>query len=374
MNYPLGAHLGIIGGGQLARMLALACHEMGLVPVVLSASPNDPAAQVVQKWIQGTANDAAALRKLLEISEQVTFESEFSDIKTEGDFSFVEQHLQKFFPRLPLMSSLQDRRTQKQLLDKYKIPQPRYAIATSVEEFQSLLQEWKPPFVLKKARGGYDGFGTFIFKTNSEVKKFLNTNQWPGPCTLEEFIPFQREVATLFARSRSGDQITYPLVQSHQKDHRCDWVQGPEKSKYFLSMSKRFQALLKAENYVGLLAVEMFETRSGLLVNELAPRVHNSGHYTQNAVSDSQFHCHVKAGLGLDLNPVQLKAPAFVMTNLVGHSEGEFKIPDGVSGHLHWYGKTENRKGRKMGHINYTGSSAKSLLQKALKEREKIRK
>jgi len=381
----LGQKIGLLGGGQLARMIAIACHERGLIPVVLSENSGDPAAQVVQHWIQGSPANPAALRKLLEICSVVTFESEFMDIPEKGEYSFVKAQAQKFFPRLPLMRSIQDRRTQKELLSKYKIPQPKYLVVESEAQLHKALTQMSFPCVLKKARGGYDGYGTFIFKKAEDVQKFLRQNlasgDWSGAFTLEEWVPFQREIAILFVRSKSRNNkknfCSFPLVESKQSQQRCDYVLGPIQTSKVAAMkalTKKFRRLMDSENYVGVLAVELFETKNELLVNELAPRVHNTGHYSMDALSESQFLIHVRAGLGQDLDSPKLRAPAFVMTNLIGESEEALAFPDGLLGKLHWYGKVQNRRGRKMGHINYLGENALKLLKKALAERKGIQR
>lgn len=372
--HQAGTRIGILGGGQLARMLALACHEMGLIPVIFTDRETDSAAQVAQHTRLGTVRDTKAFREFLESVDVVTFESEFIDIPTDGAHAFVKEHESKFFPGLALMAELQDRRSQKLLLREYKIPTAPFRVVEDFDELLGAIHDIGFPCVLKKARGGYDGFGTFVLKNQDALVDFTSKQKWPGPCILEAFIPFKRELAVLFVRSASGAFTQFPLVQSHQEDNRCDWVLGPMKSQHLKKLHAVFKKMMSATGYVGLLAVELFETPKGLFVNELAPRVHNTGHYSQDALSESQFHLHVRAGLGQKIVEPVPRAPAFVMANLVGASENAFSFPEDLEGRLHWYGKHNNRPGRKMGHVNYVGKNGAGLLKLALKERKGIRK
>ncbi len=364
-------NLGIIGGGQLARMLALACHEMGVCPHILSEKSSDPAAQVVANWHQGNVQDPKALKRFLESCDRITFESEFIDLPISPRFAFLKKSIPKFFPHIDLMSEVQDRRFQKNLLNHFKIPTSPFCIVETRDTLLSAVQKIQLPAVLKKCRGGYDGYGTFVLKSKKDLENFL-TLEWPGPCILEKWIPFRRELALLIARSSNGSFADFPLIQSHQKDHRCDWIVGPVEDARTISLRKKIKSMMSKKNYIGILAVEIFDSEKGLFVNELAPRVHNTGHYSQDALTESQFHSHVRAGLGQDLDSPNLRSTSFAMVNLIGDSNREFVFPKALGGRLHWYGKQENRKGRKMGHINYVGKSQKELLKQALRDRKGI--
>ena len=194
----------------------------------------------------------------------------------------------------------------------------------------------------------------------------------PQKFIAEKFIPFKRELACIFVRGRNGSTKVLPLVQSQAVNNRCDWVLGPITHPAFKKISAQILKMMKTLDYVGAMGVEFFDTGKNLIVNEIAPRVHNSGHYSQDALNFSQFDLHLMAGLGLELPEIKILDKSFVMTNLLGESEKEFSFPDKLTGKLHWYGKKENRPGRKMGHINYLGPAGKSLLTKALLERKKI--
>jgi 5-(carboxyamino)imidazole ribonucleotide synthase len=182
----------------------------------------------------------------------------------------------------------------------------------------------------------------------------------------EEFISFKRELATSFVLSANGEFVALPVVESVQKDSRCFSVKGPVPSKAALKMTSSFKKVMKDMKYHGILAVELFDTGKGLMVNELAPRVHNSAHYSQDALTCDQFEYHVRAGLGLKLPKVELLRPGFAMVNLLGEEGKEIHLSLSPEGKLHWYGKIENRKGRKLGHINVIDKTPAGALKRAL--------
>lgn len=360
----------MLGGGQLARMLSLAAIEMGLSPIVLSERREDPAAQATPNWILGNPHSPSAVAKLAKQTKLITFESEFIEV---GSWQRQNNpHLApcSFFPSLSCMSQLQDRRTQKALLSQYSIPTARYARVDTIADLGKVEPQFPAGCVLKKAFGGYDGYGTFYPKTRADWQ--AHELDWRGPYIAEEKISFKRELALMFFRNKRGDVTAFPLVESQQKNSKCDLVWGPVKHRDLPRILRSFARLLDGISYTGAMGVELFESPDGLLVNEIAPRVHNSGHYSQDALSHSQFHLHWYCGLNLAFPTIEQRSPYFVMTNLIGTSERPFEIASNLSGRLHWYGKTANRIGRKMGHLNYTGNSTKIVAQ-AKQERKKLK-
>jgi len=226
--------------------------------------------------------------------------------------------------------------------------------------------------VLKQRRFGYDGYGTFVVRSKKDFDESVLTKSRFG-FIAEEFIGFKRELAVSFVRSTQAAFCTLPLVESVQHDSRCFSVHGPVRHVQLPKLKNAFKRLMHDLNYCGVLAVELFETSRGLLVNELAPRVHNSAHYSQNALTTSQFEYHLRAGLGLPLPEVELVRPGFAMVNLLGEGNQKIKLSYSDAGHLHWYGKSENRPGRKLGHLNVTDSNAKRALKQALKWRKEFK-
>ncbi len=369
---PLNRKVGLLGGGQLARMLALKGAELGLEIHVLSKSETDPAAQVVRHWHQGDPHQPEDLKKFFEKVDLVTFESEFYSGELLAQIS--EQTQTPVRPDPHVMRLLQDRLSQKESLLDHDIPTADFVAIHNLEDMREAAALFKNKFVLKKRTGGYDGNGTHVIKTSGQVGKLLEKISIAGNDYIAEaFISFKREVAVVMARNIQGEMIHFPLVQTFQTDNRCDWVCGPIKHPRFEKLVLDLAVYLSEIKYVGVIAFELFDTGRELIVNEVAPRVHNSGHFSLNAMSTDQFTLHWLAILGFDFIESKPLTPAFVMTNLIGTSELSPVFPNAREGHLHWYGKTENRPGRKMGHMNYTGEKSKALLKLALAERKKIK-
>lgn len=369
--------VGIIGGGQLAQMLTQAAHALGLEVWAQTPHDQDPVVGVADHVIFAELDDLGATRHLANRVDVVTFENEFVNadrlqiLADQGVF---------FRPHLGSLRPLLDKLYQRQLLKKLGIPTPRF---WSVQGSQALewlgSLPWDPtpeqPLVLKIRRGGYDGQGTFILKSKEQILPQLKQieHHYQGSPDLledlllvEEWIPFQQELALVAARSSDGQVSCFPLVETEQVDQVCRRVLVPARP----DITQRAQAvaitLLNHLNWVGLMGIEFFWTADQqLLVNEIAPRTHNSGHYTLEACQTSQFEQHLRAITDRPLGDASLITPAAIMVNLLGEQTGSTdayaeplwrlsRIPDA---HLHWYGKTESRLGRKMGHVTVVSDS-----------------
>lgn len=355
-------NIGILGGGQLARMLTLRGFELGAKVHIFSEHPEDPAAQVTRYWHQGKADSKSELRAFFRDVRVATFESEFMDTDLLTELS-LEANV-PVYPRPSLMAEIQDRFLQKTLLQKSKLPTSEFITVNTVDELRAAYAEFGP-IVLKKRRFGYDGYGTHIIKTESAIDPLTEIiEQEKTGFIAERFIKFKRELACVMVRSIDGSIAELPFVESNQEDARCLWVKGPVKSSARLAaLASQLRKFLKSIEYVGAMGFEIFETDYDLLINELAPRVHNTGHYSMNALSEDQFTLHMKAVAGIKISSPRALAPGFAMYNLLGTSTEPpqwSEIPDGVS--LHWYGKKENRNGRKMGHINALGTTPEVAL------------
>lgn len=360
--------IGVLGGGQLSRMLVLHGAPLGYEMHVLSEHRSDPAAQVTGFHHQGSPAQLSNLKKFIKKIDFLTFESEFIDLDLLQLALNEAKTAPAVFPSVQNMAVLQDRRTQKILLEKFKIPTADFKIIEKPEDLIAAAEHFSyEGFVLKKSRGGYDGNGTFYIRKPSDIEK--HQSNFTGTFIAEKLIPFQKELA-IIAVCDAKNIAFLPLVETKQKDSRCDWVVGPCSHPKLAGLQKKLRNMLKKIKYRGVIAFELFATRTELLVNEVAPRVHNSGHYSQQALCFSQFDLHLLAGTGAAPTFELSDKQNFVMLNLIGESNQDFVFAKNCTGHLHWYGKTENRPGRKMGHLNWTGSaSQKSLLAKALKER-----
>lgn len=333
---------------------------MGLEMTVLAGSSRDPAAQVCPNAVIGATDDAVILKKIIPSVDVATFESEFLDPVALSPFSNLQ-------PRASLIGLIQDRLTQKQLLEKFKIPTARFV--SDEVAFKNLPDRFPRGFVLKKRRFGYDGYGTFVY-TAKDFGKKASPEATADGFIAEELIPFRRELAFSLARNAHGEFAVLPLVETKQLDSRCFWVKGPVQHRATASLVRKFKRCLTELDYVGILAVELFETRDGLLVNELAPRVHNSAHYSIEALTQSQFELHLRAILGWPLKDPKPLAKGFAMVNLLGEGGAKTVLSHRPDGWLHWYGKEENRKGRKLGHITCIGATPAEALKRALRWRK----
>ena len=354
--------IGILGGGQLARMLALRGFELGAQVHIYSESSNDPAAQVTRFSHQGKSDSTSDLKKFLKEVGVATFESEFMDAALLAKLS--KETDTNIFPAPELMGKIQDRLSQKELLIKNKVPTTPYIAVANAEDLEKAFEEFGP-FVLKKRRFGYDGNGTFVCKDAKGLASLaLMIDSEEYGWIAEKFVKFKRELACVIVRSSDGSIADLPIVETHQEDSRCLWVKGPIKTNTRLTaLGTNLRKFLKNIDYVGAMGFEIFETEYDLIINELAPRVHNSGHYSMNALSEDQFSLHMKAVAGLRISSPLLLSAGFAMYNLIGSSKDTPQwsdIPDGVS--FHWYGKTENRPGRKMGHMNALGTTPEAAL------------
>lgn len=364
---------GIIGGGQLARMLVQAGQSLGFEMHVLSESSDDPAAQVTPHHHKFSLSDRMHLENFIDHMTFVTFESEFVEPKT--FMGFEKDQKLKFYPALDAMSLFRDRKTQKQWLMDNKIPTAKFLTeigdASNPQALQQKLgKTFSHGFVLKKTLFGYDGYGTWI-STSKDPLESLNLKN-PTEWIVEEKISFKRELATQFARTTKGTIIEFPLVESHQEDNRCDWIKGPVQHRKWAGLKAKIIKALDKINYVGVIAFELFDSKGQLLVNEIAPRVHNSGHHTFQSMSLSQFHAHLLCALPVEFKTFS-QSKGFAMANLIGPAELKIDstVPENVF--IHWYGKKELRLGRKIGHLNSLAKTPEAALKNVLKARRGIK-
>lgn len=364
--------IGILGGGQLARMLVLKAHQMGLETIVLASKSSEPAVKVCSRWIKGDINSLKDIKFLMKLTDVITFESEFisADLLKKAQKG---QKAKKVYPQLMCIGRLQDRLQQKEWLFDFGLPTLPHVKISSRDDIELAFKAFKNKIVLKKRMGGYDGYGTFVIKTQIELRSFKKKFKGEESNFIAEpFVDFKSEKSLIFARNTLGQIVSLPLIQSVQKNNQCDYVVGPTKHSAEKKLKSQIEKFLNKINYVGVIAFELFEIGKKLYINEIAPRVHNTGHFSQEALSADQFELHLRCITGQTLPKLELKQPAFVMVNLLGTSNRIPKINKNPTGALHWYDKSENRPRRKMGHINYLGTNKKALLKKALQERKGI--
>ncbi|MEU7987479.1 5-(carboxyamino)imidazole ribonucleotide synthase [Streptosporangium canum] len=367
MASPIGPVVGVIGAGQLARMMQQAAIALGVELRVLANAPDESAARVIVDVRLGDYRDLADLRDFAKGCDALTFDHEH--VPTEhiralaGDGSVVH-------PGADALVHAQDKAVMRERLTAIGVPCPpwrRIATAADVEEFAAE-NGW--PVVLKAVRGGYDGRGVWICRSAEDAAEVLASGV---PLMAEAFVPFERELAVLVARSPHGQGVSYPVVETVQRDGICVEVlaPAPRLDPEQAAAAQRIALTIAHELGVsGLLAVEMFATASGLVVNELAMRPHNSGHWTIDGARTSQFEQHLRAVLDLPLGSPSLTAPVVVMANLLGGDDpGIFSRYEHVMAHdpgikIHFYGK-EVRPGRKIGHVTALGTDLDEVRARA---------
>ncbi|BDY30361.1 N5-carboxyaminoimidazole ribonucleotide synthase [Mycolicibacterium mageritense] len=367
----------MIGGGQLARMTHQAAIALGQTLRVLATGPGEPAAQVTPDVVLGSHTDLDALRKAAEGASALTFDHEH--VPTEHLEQLVADGVTVAPPPSALVHA-QDKLLMRRRLKELGAPVPRFTEITSVEDVTAFAELIGGPVVIKTVRGGYDGKGVVMADTPEEARDIVAGYLADGVAVLaEERVAMRRELAALVARSPFGQGAAWPVVETVQRDGICVevYAPAPDLSDELGSAAAELGLRLAAElGVVGVLAVELFETVDGtLLVNELAMRPHNSGHWTMDGAVTSQFEQHLRAVLDYPLGDTAATAPATVMANILGAPETPSMSMDERLHHLfarmpeakvHLYGKGE-RPGRKIGHVNMIGSDMADLRERAVR-------
>nr|AAB05791.1 phosphoribosyl aminoimidazole carboxylase [Synechococcus elongatus PCC 7942 = FACHB-805]prf//1909376A rbc downstream ORF 1 [Synechococcus sp.] len=358
-------HVGVIGGGQLAWMLAPAAQQLGMSLHVQTPNDHDPAVAIADQTVLAAVRDAAATAKLAQACDVITFENEFVDLPA---LTELEETGVRFRPRPAAIASLLDKLDQRQLLTRLGLPTPRFLAIAAATATESELTALGFPVVLKQRRHGYDGKGTQVLRSLAELQQALQS-YGDTPLLLEEFIPFEQELAVMVARSQSGAIATFPVVQTHQQNQVCRWVVAPAAIPGALqkAVAAIARTLVETVDYVGVAGIELFQQGDRLWVNEIAPRTHNSGHYSLDACQTSQFEQQLRAIADLPLGSTALQWPGALMVNLLGfedHQSGYAELRQQLAALpgacLYWYGKTESKPGRKLGHITLPLSGASS--------------
>jgi 5-(carboxyamino)imidazole ribonucleotide synthase len=341
--------IGILGGGQLGRMLALAAARLGFRCHVFAPSPDSPAFDVVHRVTCADYTDTQALDRFAADVDLVTYEFENVPAETAA---FLAARV-TVLPDPAILATTQDRLAEKTFVSNLGIPTAAFAEISSPAELKTAMARIGRPAVLKTRRFGYDGKGQVTIKngTNSEAAWREVGAQ---PCILEAFVPFQREVSVVAASGHDGVVECFDVTENEHRDHILKTSRVPANlSERDAAQARRIAEIIADKfGYVGVLAVEMFVLREGeLLVNEIAPRVHNSGHWTLDGASVSQFEQHIRAVAGWPLAK-PLRRGRIEMTNLIGREVEDYRRYLNVPGvAVHLYGKTAIRPGRKMGHV-----------------------
>lgn len=363
--------IGILGGGQLAKMSLLAAAEMGFECAILEKESSSPAGKHSRFEFKGQAGDQEALDRFIDVSDVVTLESEFID---PGYLVYIENRGKKVFPSSVTLSMIQDKYIQKKSFSEAGVPVSRFVAVESKDNYISLSSVLGEKFVLKSRTMGYDGYGNALVNDQESLIKGLEKlKSRNSELMAEEFVPFVKELAVMVVRTKR-ETVFYPVAETIQEHHICKEVRLPsgitteQESAVREMVTKALDAIVGE----GIFGFELFLLSDGtILVNETAPRPHNSGHFTIDACVTSQFENHIRAVAGLPLGSAELLKPYVIMVNLLGKRSGP-GFPDNYTAalcepdvKLHIYGKEESRPGRKMGHITMVGS-AEDIYQRAL--------
>jgi 5-(carboxyamino)imidazole ribonucleotide synthase len=348
--------IGILGGGQLGYMLALAGYPLGLHFRFLDPSPEAPVGRIAQR-VTADFSDQSALEKFSSGLELVTYE--FENVPVEAA-EFLAARVAVYPPPVALETA-QDRLKEKQLFQKLGIATTEFVPISSPNELEPAVKKIGLPAVLKTCRMGYDGKGQWILRTAEDVAKAKP--ELPAvPLILERFVPFARELSILAIRSSNGETALYPLVENHHRGGilRLSLAPAPRLEPPIQRAAENAARLvLESLKYVGVLAIEFFEHDGRLLANEMAPRVHNSGHWTIEGAVTSQFENHLRAVLGMPLGSTGLTGHS-AMLNLIGELPQSAEVLAVPDAHLHLYGKSP-RPGRKLGHVTLRAASTERL-------------
>ena len=384
MTAPLT--VGILGAGQLARMMSMAASKVGAKCFVLADKESDCAIPVADGHLFNDKKPGTLLR-FCENLDVLTIENEFIDL----DWVKKEIGFLPFYPSLHCLGLVQDKLEQKHNLSRCKLACLDYLPVNSLADLKKAQSKFSDGLVLKTARFGYDGKGTFIFPSSAEFdpSRFWNdylsrtqknviqkefTLEFSG--YVEPLAVYKKELAVVVARSTTGQTLCYPVIETFQAGGICRWAMAPAQIKPEVISAAQELAVNVIEGFggVGVFGIEMFLLADDrVVINEIAPRVHNSGHLTMDGCEVGQFEMHLRAVAGMPLLGENLRWPGMAMVNIIGPRESaalefspekrEIVPPEGLW--IHWYGKTGGALGRKLGHINACGNSPDEALKKA---------
>lgn len=352
-----GACLGVLGGGQLGRMFCVAARTMGYTTVVLDPDPGSPAGRIADRHIEAAYTDNKALDQLLELCDAIT--TEFENVPAQSLKYLAKK--KPVYPSAENVEIAQNRTREKDFAQEAGVEPALFASVTTEDELKAALTEIGLPAILKTATMGYDGKGQFVIESEQQALQAFHTINGVA-CVLEQKLTLKQEISVLLARNAQGEVASYlPAENEHRNGILHESIVparvSPELAEEAIHKTR---VLAEAMDYVGVLAVEFFITDDNRLIfNEMAPRPHNSGHYTKDAAVTSQFEQQVRVMCGLKPGDPRLISPV-VMVNLLGdlwHPDWTHLF-DEPGAKLHLYGKAEARAGRKMGHYNVLAESA----------------
>nr|WP_226005714.1 5-(carboxyamino)imidazole ribonucleotide synthase [Natrinema salinisoli] len=369
-----GPTIGVVGGGQLGRMLAEAAAPLGVEVVVLDPTPDCPAALVARDQIVAGFDDEAGIRELAARADVLTFEIELADQDVMERVS--EDTGTPVHPKPSTLETIHDKLVQKRELEDAGVPVPPFREVEDADDVREAIDDYGAPVMLKARTGGYDGRGNVPVESKADAEEALESVA--GPAMVESFVDFEREVSVIAVKG-ADEVATFPIGENiHEEEILRETVVPPRSSE---AVTERAHAVardvLEVMDGRGVYGIELFETPDGkILLNEIAPRPHNSGHWTIEGAQTSQFEQHARAVLGWPLGSTELRSPT-AMTNLLGDVDEEQsaqledidEILETPGATLHWYGKRQARPLRKMGHVTLSAveenESVEDLLERA---------
>ncbi|MEM4285756.1 MAG: 5-(carboxyamino)imidazole ribonucleotide synthase [Candidatus Nitrosocaldus sp.] len=392
MNNPL--RIGIVGGGQLGKMLAMEAKRLSMRVNILDPSDDCPASMLADELIVAGFDDAEAIERLAGMSDVITYEIELADADI---LASLERKGYRVRPPAHVLRIVQDKFMQKYTLNKSNIPVAEFFKVSSIDDLHSIARSIGYPIVLKVRKGGYDGRGNIVVKgyddSNDKIVRFVDARGGWDSVYVERFIPFIKEVSVIVARSSRDEVVAYPVVENIHDDGILDTTIVPARIPEGLAYKARRIAMdvIRALDGIGVFGVEMFIAKDGksmdgecedgysILVNEVAPRVHNTGHYSIDACNISQFEQHIRAILDLPLIEPRMLCKAAVMINILGNDSinGYYAIElekvMRIDARIHIYGKRINKGRRKLGHITLLGDDLDELLRSAMHIKSALR-
>jgi len=377
----LRKRIGIIGGGQLGKMMILEAKRLGFYVVVLDPAADCPAHSISDKLIVAGFDGHSGYFELAEQVDVVTYE--FEHINTEA-LEILEKEGHVVYPSVASLKTIQNKYSQKQVLSMRGIPVPRFAGVSGADAIRELgkKERFGYPLMLKTATGGYDGKGNALIRSEAEVESaYRQLGGGAKELMAEEFIDFDREISIVACRGIDGTRVIYPVAENMHTNSILSTTIVPARisraaMEKAASIADRVMEVFEG---VGTFCIELFVARDGgIYVNEVAPRPHNSGHYTIEGCFADQFENHIRAIVGLPFGSVDLISPA-VMVNLLGESSGAARLVGLEQAYLdpnvrvHFYGKSESKVGRKMGHFTVMDKTVEGALEKAERVKRLVR-
>jgi len=365
--------IGIIGGGQLGKMMILEAKRLGFYVITIDPTEDCPSHSISDEHIVAEFYDEKAILKLAEKSDVITYESEHINVEVLEELT-RKGHV--IYPSVASLKIIQNKYSQNQALQKGGIPIPRFALVDSIETIKSLgnKENFGYPLMLKTTMGGYDGKGNALIQTEADIEEaYHSLGSGSRELMVEEFVDFEKEISIIATRGIDGSKVVYPPAENSHSNSILDTTIVPARfSPTAVEKAKEIATkVMDVFEGVGTFCAEMFIHKNGdISVNEVAPRPHNSGHYTIEGCFANQFENHIRAIVGLPFGNTDLRTPT-VMVNLLGESNGPAKLLgleeayNDPNVHVHLYGKSESKTGRKMGHYTVVGKTIEDTIKRA---------